>query len=76
MALSDAGGTPFDGAACPSLAAYCGSTEGGGAALCVPDWAAAQSAATWCTTEAGAPYLEGYADVFMQTDAMGSTSFC
>jgi hypothetical protein len=67
---SDGGGISIDGPSCPSVAVYCGSAQpqyGG----CVPNWVTAQNASTWCKTEAGASYLGGAADVFMQTGCNG-----
>jgi hypothetical protein len=37
----------------------------------VSDWSEAQKPSTWCTTDAGAPFYWGYADVLIQADCDG-----
>jgi hypothetical protein len=55
---------------CPSIASYCALPPSHGA-TCIQDWATAQQASAWCTTDAGAPYLYGYADVYVYRDCNG-----
>jgi hypothetical protein len=66
-AASDAPGeTPSDAPmACLPIATYCATNH------CVSDWSDAAKPSSWCTTDAGAPYELGYADVLIEPDCSG-----
>jgi len=61
----DSRGDFFEISPCPSLQTYCANH------VCTGDWSSAQKPTTWCTTDAGAPYYWGFADVYVHPACNG-----